>query len=168
MATRKTSPPTPKKPRAKKAEVPEAKIALTVPENDNKPQADEKPRPRSPVNGVELPIGKRFQPGEEQREISRRAGIKSAQTRAQRKTMRQELLDLLQVSAKDANGKEHSAQEAITVAIIRKAKDGDVRAYETIRDTLGEKFAEKVEMSVALPQFETLDAAFNKMSGRSD
>ena len=129
-------------------------------ENDNP-----KPRPRSPVNGVELPIGKPIQPGEDARERGRNGGLKSAQVRAARKTLRQELLDLLSVTTKDAKGQEHTRNEAISIALIRQAQQGNVKAFETIRDTIGEKQKDTVEMSVALPQFENLDAAFKKLGG---
>jgi len=155
-----TAPKTPTKAPAKK-EAPKAPAA----KNDN-PQADgKKPRPRSPINGAELPEGRRFEQGEEQRERARRAGKKSGESRRARKTLREELLDLLQVTTKDSNGKDHTQQEHISAALIKEAKGGNVRAYETIRDTIGEKQQEKVEMSVALPQFDALDAAFIKMTG---
>lgn len=155
-----TAPKTPTKAPAKK-EAPKAPAA----KNDN-PQADsKKPRPRSPINGAELPEGRRFEQGEEQRERARRAGKKSGESRRARKTLREELLDLLQVTTKDSNGKDHTQQEHISAALIKEAKGGNVRAYETIRDTIGEKQQEKVEMSVALPQFDALDAAFLKMTG---
>ena len=51
----------------------------------NTPQ---KERPRSPVNGVPLPEGRRFSQGEQQREIARMGGIKSAQNKKARKTLR--------------------------------------------------------------------------------
>ena len=195
MPARKTSPPeeekprkpvTKRKPTAKKAPAakkPAVKKTTTAPKtptkaptkkeapktpaakNDN-PQADgKKPRPRSPINGAELPEGRRFEQGEEQRERARRAGKKSGESRRARKTLREELLDLLQVTTKDSNGKDHTQQEHISAALIKEAKGGNVRAYETIRDTIGEKQQEKVEMSVALPQFDALDAAFLKMTG---
>ena len=189
MATKKSSPPDEagkpvkravKKQTQKKSTVPAKKAApkktpvkktpvkKTAPKpaekNDN-PQAEQKPRPRSPRNGVELPIGKPFQPGEEQRERSRKAGKRSAEVRAARKTLKEELLALLQVTSKDSEGKEHTQQEHISAALIREARSGNVRAFETIRDTIGEKAAEKIEAHVELPKFESLDAAFEKMTG---
>jgi len=128
-------------------------------------EKEKKPRPRSPKTGAELPIGRPFVQGSEQRERARLAGIRSGEARRERKTLRQELLDLLSVTSKDANGVEHTRNEAISVALIRQAQEGNVKAFETIRDTIGEKQRETVEMSVALPQFENLDAAFRKLGG---
>ena len=193
MATKKTSPPeedksgkpvkrtvkkpAPKKstPAAKKAPAKKAPVKKTVkkPEtpaavkNDN-PQAEQKkPRPRSPVNGVELPEGRPFKQGEEQRERARRAGKKSGEVRRARKTLREELLELLQVKSKDSEGREHTQQELIMANMIREARMGKnaVKAAEYIRDTIGEKAMERTEVTVSLPKFESLDDAFEKMTG---
>ena len=132
-----------------------------------KTQEVKKPRPRSPRNGVELPEGRKFTTGEVAREAGRKGGLKAAETKRLRKTLREELLDLLQVKSKDSEGKEHTQQELISASMIKEARGGNVRAFETIRDTIGEKQREQVEMSVALPQFENLDAAFANMSGEA-
>lgn len=101
-------------------------------------------RPVSPINGVPLPVGRRFEPGEEQRERSRVAGKRSGEVRAARKTLREELLGLLSESIKDSNGKEAPAQVAMSVALLKQALRGNTKAYEIIRDTIGEKPVEKV------------------------
>lgn len=155
----------PKKTTPKKATEKKATPKTPAAKNDN-PQADgKKPRPRSPINGAELPEGRPFEQGEEQRERARRAGKRSGEVRRARKTLREELLDLLNVTSKDSEGKEHTQQEHISAALIKEAKGGNVRAFETIRDTIGEKQQEKVEVAVAQPQFDALDAAFSKMTG---
>ena len=149
------------------AKAPAKKTASKKPaaKNDNPPADGKKPRPRSPINGVELPEGNRFEAGEEAREAGRKGGKKSGEVRRARKTLREELLDLLNVTSKDSEGKEHTQQEHISAALIKEAKGGNVRAFETIRDTIGEKQQEKVEVAVAQPQFDALDAAFSKMTG---
>ena len=149
--------PAPKKPTPKAAEA----------KNDNPPAEQKKPRPRSPRNGVELPEGRPFEPGEQARELGRKGGLKSAAVKKARKTLREELLELLQVKTKDNEGKEHTQQELILMRMIKEATLGRnaVKAAEYIRDTIGEKAAEKTEVTVALPKFESLDDAFAKMSG---
>lgn len=104
-----------------------------------------------------------FQPGEEAREKGRRGGKRSAEVRKARKTLREEMLDLLQVTSKDSDGIEHTQQEYIAAALIKEARGGNVRAFEAIRDTIGEKPVEQREISVAMPQFDILDAAFAEM-----
>ena len=66
-------------------------------------------------------------------------GIKSGEVRRKRRTLKEELLLLL--SDKDT-------QEKISLAIIEQAKIGNIKAYETIRDTIGEKPIDKVETDI--------------------
>lgn len=172
-----TKKPVTKKPAAKKPAPKKATPKKTAPKkptpkaaeakNDNPPAEQKKPRPRSPRNGVELPEGRPFEPGEQARELGRKGGVKSAAVKKARKTLREELLELLQVKTKDNEGKEHTQQELILLRMIKEATLGRnaVKAAEYIRDTIGEKAAEKTEVSVALPKFESLDDAFAKMSG---
>lgn len=117
----------------------------------------------SPVNGVVLPEGKKFEAGEEAREKGRRGGKKSGEVRRARKTLRDDLLELLQVTSKDSEGIEHTQQEYVTAALIREARSGNVRAFEIIRDTIGEKQTEQHSISVAAPRFDLLDAAFIRL-----
>lgn len=76
---------------------------------------------------------------EEQREIARKGGKKSGEVRAARKTLKEELLLLL------AQG---NTQEKISLALLQKAMNGDTKAYEVLRDTIGEKPVDKVETEV--------------------
>ena len=99
---------------------------------------------RSPVNGAILPEGRPFVQGEAQREISSRGGKKAAENRRAKKALRDELIDLLMVETESKDGKKHTTQEAISVAIIRKAMNGDTKAFEIIRDTVGEKPVQKI------------------------
>lgn len=102
---------------------------------------------KSPRNGQPLPMGREFQKGEQQREIARRAGRKSAEVRAARKTLREELLALLSGDIKDKDGKSVPAQIAMSSALIAKAVGGDTKAFEVVRDTIGEKPIEKVAVT---------------------
>ena len=73
---------------------------------------------------------------EEARERGKRGGIASGKARKQRKTMKEELLLLL------ATG---DTQKNLSLALISKALNGDTRAFEVIRDTIGEKPKEEIE-----------------------
>lgn len=73
----------------------------------------------------------------EARERGRKGGIKSGEVRAKRKTLKEELLILLQ---------QEDYQEKISLSLIAKALTGDTKAYEVIRDTIGEKPIEKAEI----------------------
>ena len=110
---------------------------------------DTNKRPVSPVNGQPLPRGKPFEPGDRAREIGRKGGKNSKKKQAERKTLREELLAVLtdmQIPQKET-GKMVPVQEALSMSLIKSAINGNVRAYEIIRDTIGEKPVERVLVS---------------------
>lgn len=74
----------------------------------------------------------------ELREMTRKGGIKSGEVRRARKTLKETLLMMLE---------EGNTQDNITLALLQKALNGDTKAYEVIRDTVGEKPTDKVEQS---------------------
>ena len=75
----------------------------------------------------------------EARKRGRAGGIKSGEKRAERKTLKDELLLLLS---------QNEAQNKMSVALVQKAMNGDIKAYEVIRDTIGEKPVDKVQANV--------------------
>lgn len=80
-----------------------------------------------------IPLNKRTK--EEQKAITTAGGKASGESRRARKTLKEELLLLLS---------EGDTQKNVSVAMIQKALDGDTKAFEVIRDTIGEKPTEKV------------------------
>lgn len=70
------------------------------------------------------------------RELQEKAAQKQRENIARRKTLKEELLALLSM-----NGN----QERMSLAVLEKALGGNLKAFETIRDTIGEKAPEKVE-----------------------
>lgn len=109
-----------------------------------KSEAAKNERPKSPVNGQPLPQGKIIQPGEEARELGRKGGIKSGEVRRARKTLREELTELLTEEITDKNGRRMQTQKAISASMIKQALTGSTKAFEIIRDTIGEKPIDKV------------------------
>lgn len=87
-----------------------------------------------------VPTNKRSK--EEARKISSNGGKKSGEVRRKRKQLREELLALLSAG---------NTQKNISLALIDQALNGNVKAFETIRDTIGEKPVEKVVMSEVDP-----------------
>lgn len=75
----------------------------------------------------------------QQREIARQGGIASQKKRKERKALKEELLILL------AKG---NTQKKISLALIKQALDGNTKAFEIIRDTIGEKPIDKMEADV--------------------
>lgn len=73
---------------------------------------------------------------EEARERGRKGGLASGEARRKRKTLKEELLLMLS---------DGETQKSVTLALIEKAMSGDTKAFEVIRDTIGEKPADKVE-----------------------
>ena len=72
---------------------------------------------------------------EEARERGRKGGLASGEARRKRKTLKEELLLMLS---------EGETQQSVTLALIEKAMSGDTKAFEVIRDTIGEKPVDKV------------------------
>lgn len=66
----------------------------------------------------------------EAREKGRKGGIKSGEKRRERKALKEELLLLLSTG---------DTQKKLSLALIEKAIKGDVKAFEVIRETIGEK-----------------------------
>lgn len=99
----------------------------------------------------------------EARERGRKGGKASAAKRAERKTFREGLLLLLNEPLKDKAGNPttNTTQDAIIAALVKRAANGDTRAFEMIRDTIGEKPVQDVKVSTG--DFSALDDAFKGM-----
>lgn len=75
-------------------------------------------------------------------------GVKSGESKRRMKTFKEELQQLLQMEILNKNGEKISTQQNINSALILKAAKGDVRAYEVIRDTLGQRPKDEKEVVV--------------------
>ena len=75
---------------------------------------------------------------EEAQRIGSLGGKASVKARAERKTLREELLLLLS---------EGDIQNKISLALLKQAEKGNTKAYEIIRDTVGEKPKENINVS---------------------
>ena len=78
----------------------------------------------------------------EARERGRKGGLASVESRRKRKTLKEELLLMLS---------EGETQQSVTLALIEKAMSGDTKAFEVIRDTIGEKPVDKVMIADVEP-----------------
>lgn len=97
------------------------------------------------ANAENLKKGKatQFSSGEEAAKNGKKGGEASAKARAERKTLKEELLLLLS---------EGDTQKKVSTALIKKAKSGNVKAFEVLRDTIGEKPMEKIITSSVDPE----------------
>ncbi len=95
----------------------------------------------------------------------KKGGIASGKARREKKLMRETLDTLLSMPLKNGKsasvediksmaalkGKNISVQEAILIAQVQKAMKGDTRAAEYVRDTIGQKPVDSIDMSMNLP-----------------
>lgn len=78
----------------------------------------------------------------EARERGKKGGIKSGEARREKRLLKDLLEEALLIKTDTGN-----KYIDITNALIKQAEEGNVKAYETIRDTLGQKPVEKAEIS---------------------
>ena len=102
---------------------------------------------------------------DEARRKGRAGGIASGKARREKKMMRETLDILLSMPLKNGKfadvesirtyaalkGKNISVQEAILIAQVNKAMKGDTRAAEYVRDTMGQKPTDSVDMKMNVP-----------------
>ena len=82
----------------------------------------------------------------EARENGRKGGIASGEARRKKKLLK-ECIDCLLEEDVEENGKTMSGAEALAVKLFEEARNGNVKAFEVLRDTAGQKPAEKVVVS---------------------
>jgi hypothetical protein len=80
----------------------------------------------------------------ERSELARKAGKASGKARRQKKEFR-ELLEIA-LSQPNADNPEVDNWTVATAALLQKAMGGDVRAWEVMRDTLGQKPVEETRV----------------------
>ena len=73
---------------------------------------------------------------EEARERGRKGGLASVEARRKRKTLKEELLLMLE---------DEELQQSVAIALIKQAQNGNVKAFGMLRDTIGEAPVEKVQ-----------------------
>ena len=95
------------------------------------------------ANGQEnlIPFTERTE--EEQREIAKQGGKASGEARRKKKKLREELEIILEM----ADSSDKTTQEKICLALIKKASEGDTKAFEIIRDTIGQKPVENYNVT---------------------
>ena len=90
------------------------------------------------------PLGERTK--EEQREIQQKGGVASGEARRRKKDLRLALEMLLEKDYPDKAGNTFSGAEAISVKLFEQAMKGNVKAYETIRATVGQDPVQKIQV----------------------
>ena len=72
----------------------------------------------------------------EARERGRKGGLASVEARRKRKSLKEELLVMLE---------DEELQQSVAIALIKQAQKGNVKAFGMLRDTIGEAPVEKVQ-----------------------
>lgn len=105
-----------------------------------------------------IPLNKRSK--ETQREIQRMGAQASNAAQKRAKTFAEGLRILLQKTITDPDGNTMTVDEAINLAMLKQAMKGNVKAFESVRDTVGQKPVDKVEQVVITPEvdFDKLEA----------
>ena len=96
----------------------------------------------------------------EAREMGRKGGIRSGEVRKEKKLLKDLLQTMLEM--KDESGVDN--QTKITTALLKKAKNGDTKAYEIIRDTLGQKPKDTLELEANI----SYEKALKKIGGEDE
>lgn len=77
---------------------------------------------------------------EQHREASRRGGIASGESRQRRRLLREELDTLLRSG---------DLQQKVCLALLQKCQQGDCRAFAILRDSLGERLPDGIDVNVS-------------------
>jgi hypothetical protein len=80
----------------------------------------------------------------EQRRIAVKGGKASGEARRRKKLLKECLEALLQEDFVDRKGNKSSGAEALASTVFKKALAGDLKAFELVRDTAGQKPVDKV------------------------
>jgi len=81
-----------------------------------------------------------------------RGGVNSGKSRRERKTLARAIDDYLQSDHVDEDGETRTGVEIVARAVIKAAIGGNVKAFELIRDTVGEKPVTTVQTTVISPE----------------
>lgn len=101
---------------------------------------------KSKYNGTKnlIPFSERTE--DEQKAIRVKGGKASGEARRKKKELR-ELLELA-LSQPSENNPDIDRWTEVTVALVKKAMAGDTKAFELMRDTIGQKPTDKIEADV--------------------
>ena len=104
----------------------------------------------------------------EQQEIAKQGGIASGEARRRKRDIRLALEALLERDIKDKQGNVMTTTEAIALKQIEKALKGDTKAFEVVRDTVGQKPTDKIDVTVNDDSAKEMNEYFARHSKTSD
>lgn len=83
------------------------------------------------------------------REMQKKSIKKRSENIRRRKLLRECLEELLERKWDTEEGKK-TGDEAASIALMKKVLDGDTKAFEILRDTIGEKPVERIEANTEI------------------
>ncbi len=104
----------------------------------------------------------------ERRKNARKAGIASGEARRRKRDIKRALDALLEKDITAKNGETMTGAEAIALKLMEKALKGDVKAFEVLRDSAGQKPTSKLEVSGATDTFQEVMDMWNKNRTESE
>ena len=123
------------------------------------------------ANPENLEKGKatRFRSGEEAANAGRKGGKASGEAKRRRKAFAEALDMLLARDYTDHNGNQLQGVEAIAVKLFQQAMNGDLKAIQIIRDTVGEMPVQRIETVNIPPEtYERVQGILDSFSSGSD
>lgn len=105
---------------------------------------------------------------EEQQRIASAGGQASGEARRRKRDIRLALEALLEKDISDKHGNTMTTTEAIALKQIEKALKGDTKAFEVVRDTVGQKPIEKVAVTNIDQSLGELNEYFGRQESPDD
>jgi len=100
-------------------------------------------------------------------EEASKGGKASAEARRKKRDLRAALEVLLEREVTDGNGGTITGAQALTARLYKEALKGNVKAFEVLRDTVGQKPVEKVEqVNIDMEYKASVDYVKKLMEGR--
>jgi len=123
------------------------------------------PNPEN-LKGHEFTSG---QSREEAAKNGRKGGKASGEARRRRKAFAEAFDMLLEREYSDHNGNKLQGVEAIAVKVFRQAMDGDMKAIQFLRDTVGEMPVQKIEtVNISPEAYERVQSVLDRFSSERD
>lgn len=91
-----------------------------------------------------IPLNQRSE--EEKRKIQHNAGIASGKSRRNKKLLK-DCLEILLEKKIDTGDSKITGAEALSIELFQEALNGNTKAWELLRDTAGQKPADKIEQT---------------------
>ena len=120
------------------------------------------------ANNLKNTEATQFQSGSEAVEAGQRGGIASGEARRRKRDIRLALEALLEKDYRDKHGNMVSGAEAIALKQLEKALKGDTRAFEVVRDTVGQKPTDRIDLTVNDDSAKEMDDYFARHSKGTD